>query len=394
MSRSTTRTSITLIFASRVPFAPPSCLTRRRFRLRHRHPLGVTARSERANCSSPPRDPPHPQSIRHPERNCHCSTCPRKSSHRESVEEMDPAFANILKRFSSSASLQKSSMRRTLSKATCSGTFLRRRNGAAYQKPDPLRLLVNQNFWRLSWVSEWNSTDEIDLTPLNEENNTVETTEVAIQKECEEPIVRAPRSPPAPTRVHPPTSEMAVQMDPEPELRPLTVDSEAQTLLEVLSVLSDAVIQRSPAPPSVKDTGIQTIHAARSEMETQTPRFLTAKAETQTPKPPSLSLDSVGSLASPVPRSSCSTITLSNASRSAVNPGSLPGALYRKDSGEGTIAYGRPFYRTDDGDEDDGNKTETGVETETDPDDCQEREPASEWPPPIIRPAKTTSTPP
>ena len=140
------------------------------------------------------------------------------------------------------------------------------------------------------------------------------------------------------------------QVDPEPELGPLAVDSEVQALLEVLSVLSDTVIQWPPAPPSVKDARIQTVHGARSEMETQTPRLLTVEVETQTPKPPSLPLDSIGSSVSLVPRSSRRTITLSNASRSTVTPGSLPGALYREDSGEDVITYGHLFYQTDDED--------------------------------------------
>ena len=75
---------------------------------------------------------------------------------------------------------------------------------------------------------------------------------------------------------------------------------------------------------------------------------------------------------SPVPHSSRRPIILSNASHSTVTPGSLPGALYREDSGEDTITYGCHLYRTDDEDENDGNKTETGVETETDADDYQD----------------------
>ena len=114
------------------------------------------------------------------------------------------------------------------------------------------------------------------------------------------------------------------------------------------------------------------MHATRSEMETQTLRLLTIEVETQTPKLPSLPLDSIHSSVSPIPRSSRHTITLSNASRSTVTPRSLPGALYREDSGEATITYDRHLYWTDDKDENDGNETETGVETETDADDYQD----------------------
>ena len=263
-------------------------------------------------------------------------------------------------------------MCRALSKAARGGTFPRRRGGGAYQQPRPASLVGQPELLAAELDIGMDSTDEIDLTPLNEENNTVEATEVAIQTEYEEPIIRAPTPPPVPTRVHPPTSELAVQVDPEPELRPLTVNLEVQTIPEVLPVLSNAAIQWSPALVSVKDTGIQTIHATKSEMETQTPRFLTVEVETQTPKPPSLPLASIDPSASPVPRSSCRPITLSNASRSTVTPGSLPGALYREDSGEDTITYGRHFYRTDDEDENDGNETETGVETETDADNYQD----------------------
>ena len=294
------------------------------------------------------------------------------ASKRASVEGMDPAFANVLKRSSSSASLQKSPMRRALSKASRGGTFPRRRGGAAYQQPRPPSLVGQPELLAAELGIGMDSTGEIDLTPLNEENNTVETTEVAIQTEYEEPIIRAPTPPPVPIRVHPPTSEMAVQVDPEPELKPPTIDSEVQTLPEVLPVLADAAIQWSPTPPSVKDMEIQTIPAVRSEMETQTPRLLTVEVETQTPRPPSLPLDSTDLPSSLVSRSSRRTITLSNASRFTVTPGSLPGALYREDSGEDTIIYGHHIYRTDDEDGDDGNETETGGETETDVDDYQD----------------------
>ena len=93
-------------------------------------------------------------------------------------------------------------------------------------------------------------------------------------------------------------------------------------------------------------------------MEAQTPRLLTIEVETQTPKLPSLPLDSIHSSVSPIPRSFRRTITLSNASRSTVTPGSLPGDLYRGDSGEDTIAYDRHLNRTDDEDENDGNETD------------------------------------
>ena len=293
------------------------------------------------------------------------------ASKRVSVEGMDPDFANILKRSSSSASLQKSPMRRALSKATRGGTFPRRRGGAAYQQPRPASLVGQPELLAAELGIGMDSTGEIDLTPLNEENNIVETAEIAIQTEYEEPTIRAPMPPPVPIRVHPPTSEMAVQVDPEPKPEPVTVDSETQTLLEVLPVLSDAAVQWSPARPPVKEMEIQTIPTARSEMETQTPRLLTAEVEVQTPRPPSLPLDPIDPMLL-IPRDSRRTITLSNASRLTVTPRTLPGALYREDSGDSTITYGRPLYQTDDEDEDDGNETETGVETETDADDYQD----------------------
>ena len=358
--------------------------------------LGQAARSptrseydddEAPNFGTPPPMPPMPDNFQdaHEEPSDHednededesgpvnASPSVHAASKRVSVEGMDPAFANVLKRSSSSASLQKSPMRRALSKATRGGTFPRRRGGAAYQQPRPASLVGQPELLAAELGIGMDSTGEIDLTPLNEENNTVETTEVAIQTDYEEPIIRAPTPPPVPIRVHPPTSEMAVQVDPEPELKPLTVDSEVQTLPEVLPVLSDAAIQWSPVPPSVKDTEMQTIPTARSEMETQTPRLLAVEVETQTPIPPSLLLDSTDLSMLPVPRSSRRAITLSNASRFTVTPGSLPGALYREDSGEDTIIYGRPLYQSDDEDGDDGNETETGVETETDADDFQD----------------------
>jgi len=295
------------------------------------------------------------------------------ASKRVSVEGMDPAFANVLKRSSSSASLQKSPMRRVLSRATRGGTFPRRRGGAAYQEPRPPSLVGQPELLAAELGIGMDSTDEIDLTPLNEENNAVERIEIGIQTEYEEPIIRSPTPPPPiPIRVHPPTSEMAVQVDPVPEPKPATVNSETQTLPEVLPVLTDAAIQWSPAPPLVKEMEIQTVPSARPEMETQTPRLTTAEGEIQTPRNPVFPLDAGDPSALRPSSSSRRTITLSNASRLTIKPGSLPGALYREDSGEDTITYGRPLSRTDDEDEDDGNETETGVETETDADDYQD----------------------
>lgn len=296
------------------------------------------------------------------------------ASKRVSVEGMDPAFANILKRSSSSASLQKSPMRRALSKATRGGTFPRRRGGGAYQQPRPASLVGQPELLAAELGIGMDSTGEIDLTPLNEENISAETTEVGIQTEYEEPVISTPIPSPIPIRVHPPTSEMAVQVDPEPEPKPVTVDSEVQTLPEVLPTLSDAAIQWSPAPLPVKEMEIQTIPAVRPEMETQTPRLLTTEVEVQTPPPLALPLDSIGSPVLPIQSSSRRTNTLSNASRFTITPGSLPGGLYREDSSDNTVTYGHSLYQTDDEDEDedDGNETETGVETETDADDYQD----------------------
>ena len=288
------------------------------------------------------------------------------ASKRVSVEGMDPAFANILKRSSSSASLQKSPMRRSLSKATRGGTFPRRRGGGAYQQPRPPSLVGQPELLAAELGIGMDSTDEIDLTPLNEENITIETAEAGIQTEYEEATIRAPTPPPIPIRVHPPTSEMGVQVDPEPEPKPVTAHSGTQTLPELLHILSDAAVQWSPAPPPVKEAEIQTIPTARSEMETQTPRLLTTEVEIQTPRPPALSLDSLDHSMSPIPSGSRRTITLSNASRLTATPG----FLHREDSSDNTVTYRRPLYLTDD--EDDGNETETGAETETDADDYQD----------------------
>jgi hypothetical protein len=114
------------------------------------------------------------------------------ASKRVSVEGMDPVFANILKRSSSSASLQKSPMRRALSKATHGGTFPRRHGGTAYQQPRPSSLVGQPELLAAELGIGMDSTGEIDLTPLNEENNIVDTTEVAIQTEYEEPAIRTP----------------------------------------------------------------------------------------------------------------------------------------------------------------------------------------------------------
>jgi len=60
---------------------------------------------------------------------------------RVSVEGMDPAFANVLKRSSPPALLQKSPMRGVLSRPTRGVTFPRRHGGPAHQEPRPPSLV-------------------------------------------------------------------------------------------------------------------------------------------------------------------------------------------------------------------------------------------------------------
>ena len=149
--------NITLIFVSRVPFAPVSCLTCCQFRLRHRRPLGATIRSERTNRSSSPRDPP--PSIDPPSRTTlplfHLPRGILPPRTRVSAEGMDRSFANILKRSSSSASLQKSPCAGLCQRLLEAGHSPEDAAVPLINNPDPLHLLVNQGCWRLSWVSGW-----------------------------------------------------------------------------------------------------------------------------------------------------------------------------------------------------------------------------------------------
>ena len=81
----------TLIFVSCMSSTPTSYLTVLvggsvlccQFRFRYRRPLGTTTRSERAIRSSPPCNPPHPQSICRPKRIPYRSTRPRESPQRD-----------------------------------------------------------------------------------------------------------------------------------------------------------------------------------------------------------------------------------------------------------------------------------------------------------------------
>ena len=92
MSRSMMRISIPRSFSSVVyrflrsftsSFLIGRSVLRGQFGLRHRRPVQAWARPKRTVCSSPPRHPPHPQSVRHPKRNPSRSLCPGRSAQRD-----------------------------------------------------------------------------------------------------------------------------------------------------------------------------------------------------------------------------------------------------------------------------------------------------------------------
>ncbi|TFK91198.1 hypothetical protein K466DRAFT_583031 [Polyporus arcularius HHB13444] len=219
------------------------------------------------------------------------SPSPAIKSNRTSVDGMDPEFANVLRRTASAGSISNvspSPLRQSVLARTQRGGTLprtRRGGGAAYQEARPPSLVgapeaLSAEFFGLM--------DPEPISPLAEdlrqELATIETVEFGVQTDFEEP----PPPPPPVIQVIPPaTSDMAIQVEPEPELAVSTSEVSLQTEAEIVPSRSDAEIQAEVEQPVIptatfSTVEVQTLAPSVSNAEMQTaPALVHADVQTQ-----------------------------------------------------------------------------------------------------------------
>ena len=223
------------------------------------------------------------------------SPSPAVNSNRTSVDGMDPAFANILRRSASAGSMHNGSPLRqsVLARAARGGTLPRRsRGGAAYQEARPPSLVGAPEALAAEFgfgIMEPDATSSV-ADDLQDELAAVETVEFGVQTDFEEP----PPPPPVIQIITPSSSEMGIQVDPEPVPVVSTSEISLQTEPEVVPVRADVEIQAEvPQRPASTFASIETQTAApvlahaemqttpaptRSEMDVQTQPVFTPAA--------------------------------------------------------------------------------------------------------------------
>ncbi|KAI0720816.1 hypothetical protein C8T65DRAFT_632906 [Cerioporus squamosus] len=222
------------------------------------------------------------------------SPSPAVNSNRTSVDGMDPAFANVLRRSASAGSMTNGSPLRqsVLARTQRGGTLprTRRGGGAAYQEARPPSLVGQPE--ALSAELGFGMMEPEPISPLaddlQQELAAVETVEFGVQTDFEEP----PPPPPPVIQVIPPaTSDMAIQVEPEPEPAVSTSDASLQTEAEVAPSRADVEIQAEVEQPilptaTFSAAEIQTVTPSVSNAEMQTaPALVHADVQTQAASP-------------------------------------------------------------------------------------------------------------
>jgi Meiotic cell cortex C-terminal pleckstrin homology len=305
-------------------------------------------------------------------------------SNRVSVDGMDPAFANVLRRVSSSGSYNGSPLRQSVLAGAARGGTMGRRRGNAYQEARPASLVGQPEALaaELGLGMAPQLEDELLDEPLPKE-----TQEIGCQTDFEEPlpVVLIP-----PVPIKPETAEMAVQVEPEPEIPPapakaiVTSEVAAQTDDEPIIPKSEAAVQyvyvesrpvlvststntEPELPPPTAQAGAQTPLVATVDNDTQTPPSPTrVDIEVQT-MVSSTNLEVFPSMGADEERGMRAGTDADR--RTTITQRTLSLARLAELSGETTITTPRAFLaarNTQEEDEDDGNETETGAETETD----------------------------
>ena len=215
------------------------------------------------------------------------SPSPAVQSNRTSVDGMDPAFANILRRSASAGSLHNGSPLRqsVLARAQRGGTLPRRRGGAAYQEARPPSLVGQPEALaaELGFGMMEPEARSAIVDDLQQELEAVETVDFGVQTDFEEPLP----PPPVIQIISPSTSEMAIQVDPEPLPVASTSEVSLQTDAEVAAPHADAEIQAEVKQPVYSAAEIQTATPSFSllEMQTTPEAVRTFKTSTSTVTP-------------------------------------------------------------------------------------------------------------
>ena len=314
-------------------------------------------------------------------------------SNRASVDGMDPAFANVLRRPTSSSSLpyNGSPLRQSVLAGTARGGTLGRRRGAAYQEARPASLVGQPEALADELGLGFAPNFEGEL--LDEPLSPKETQEFGCQTDFVEPP--PPVVLPSPVQIAPVMAEMAVQVEPEPESPPkpvITSEVGAQTDEEPVVAKAEAAVQHVHVEmgPVLISTSTNTEPEVlppspiMAQAETQTPLAQTIETDTQTPPTPvvtvvekadveiqtmvfSTSAEVWPSMTMDEEESRMRAATGTDR-RTTITQRTLSLSNLANLSGDTTVTAPRRFLvgRDEEDEEDEGDETETGAETETD----------------------------
>lgn len=308
-------------------------------------------------------------------------------SNRGSLDGLDPAFANVLRRSSSSGSLPYN--RSPLRQAVVSRTLPRRsRGGAAFQEARPASLVGQPE----ALAAELFGTG---MDSVAEAETVIETAEFGCQTELQEVTSELP--PPIQiTPAAPETADFSVQVDPEVPEPKLMVDIPTQTDPEpilrpepkVVAERADIGIQHEPneVPRSYAETSIETDPIVEhqtipiplpaslpvtSQAGIQTLSIQTTDATVQTSLVPVPEKAEIEVQTVPVPSSSVLAFDTDGDADgvSVLNDTMRLPALPHDSSGDTTIYGGILASELELGNRElDDNRTETGADTDTEAD--------------------------
>lgn len=178
------------------------------------------------------------------------SPSPATRSNRTSVDGMDPAFANVLRRSSSSRSFS-SPLRHSVFSRPAKALSRRSRGGAAYQQPRPPSFAGEPEALANELGQLGLSMDSISALP----EAAKETMEAGCQTDFEEVpvpvavpslIVTEPSAPSLPV-----LCEFGVQVEPEPVILPQMSDTAMQTESEIVVASVETGVQHEDLSPRV-----------------------------------------------------------------------------------------------------------------------------------------------
>ncbi|KAL6301077.1 hypothetical protein BKA93DRAFT_493457 [Sparassis latifolia] len=245
--------------------------------------------------SSPPPVPPLPAAFQtesnankveqeeEEEPDLQASPSPPIPSNRTSVDGLDPVFANVLRRSASGSSVLSNGSplhRSVLARTSRGGTLPRRsRGGAAYQETRPPSL-VGQPEALADELGLMEPSLDGSLVAEQETLHDIQTAEFGCQTDPEEvlPPPPSPPSPPPPILVSPATTEIAIQVDPEPLPEAVKSDVSLQTDEEVSPILLNVGVQHEVVVPEK----VYASSSTNTDPEPEQPQPTLAQAQVQT----------------------------------------------------------------------------------------------------------------